>query len=244
MFTETAKQSNRPFPINTGYIAIPEGVSRDNYITNCYRKERLSIMAEQGGFMVHDCYISKEAIKNVRFPADSKTLGSPVVYVYTAISTKPIIIACVSEESETELLEEGKFKLDKIFGGNRVQVIGNAKNGNLYLNVETYDDNTSDIIVNLSSKKDTNLKVTLNGTTEIHSTKEFKVKTEKFNIGKATEPIVLADSLISLLSDILDEIASSTTSTMLGAQPLLNAVNISAFKDRLDEIKSLTTKSS
>lgn len=244
MFTETLKQTNRPFPINTGYVSIPEGIDREEYISNCYRKERISVVADQGGFMIHDCYISKEAIKNVRFPIDSKTLGSPVVYVYTAISTKPIIIACVSEESETELLDEGKFKLDKTFGGNRVQVIGNAKNGNLYLNVETYDDNTSDIVVNLSSKKDTNLKVTLNGTTEIHSTKEFKVKTEKFNIGEATEPIVLADSLISLLSDILDEIASSTTSTMLGAQPLLNAVNISAFKDRLDEIKSLTTKSS
>lgn len=244
MFTETLKQTNRPFPINTGYVSIPEGIDREEYISNCYRKERVSIVADQGGFMIHDCYISKESIRNVRFPSSSEKLGSPVVYVYTAISTKPIIIACVSEESETDLLEEGKFKLDKTFGGNRVQVVGNARNGNLYVNVETYDDNTSDIVVNLSSKKDTNLKVTLNGTTEIHSTKEFNVKTEKFNVGDATEPVTLADSLASLLSDLIDEIAASTTSTMLGPQPLLNAAQITAFKNRLDEIKSKTSKTS
>jgi len=244
MFTETVKQKNRPYPINTGYIAIPEGVEREQYISNCYSRERVSVMADQGGFMIHDCYVSKEAMKNIWFPKDSEKLGSPVVYIYNAMSTKPIVVSTVSEESATQLLDEGKFKLDKEFNGNRVQILGNAKEGNLFVNVETFDDKTSDLVINLSSKKGTNVKVTLNGKTEIHSTEEFSVKTDKFNIGEATEPIALADSTISLLSDILDEIASSTTSTMMGAQPLLNAVKISAFKDRLDEIKSKTTKSS
>jgi hypothetical protein len=244
MFTQKLKQKNRPYPINIGYIAVPEGVERDEYVDNCYRRERVSVLSDQGGFMIHDCYISKEAIKDIRFPVNKNKRGSGVVYVYDSNSTKPIIIGIVSDESETDLLDEGKFKLDKIFKNNRVQVIGNAKKGNLFLNIETFDDNDANLNIAISSKKNSKLNITLNGKTLIHSKEEFTIKTDSFNVGEATEPITLADSLANLLSDLIDEIASSTTSTMLGAQPLLNAIQISAFKNRLDEIKSKTSKTS
>jgi hypothetical protein len=244
MFTQNLKQRNRPHPVNIGYISVPEGVERGEYVDNCYRRERVSVLSEQGGFMVHDCYISKGAIKDIRFPETANELGSGVVYVYSANGTKPIIIGIVSNESETDLLDEGKFKADKVFKNNRVQIIGNAKNGNLFFNIETFDDNDANLNIAISSKKNSRLNVTLNGKTLIHSKEEFTIKTDSFNVGEATEPITLADSLANLLSDLIDEIASSTTSTMLGAQPLLNAVQILAFKNRLDEIKSKTSKTS
>jgi len=244
MFTQNLKQKNRPYPVNIGYIAVPEEVERDQYIENCYRRERVSVLSEKGGFMIHECYISKDAIKDIRFPKTAEKRGSGVVYVYDSSSTKPVIVGVVSDESETDLLDEGKFKLDKAFGSNRVHVIGNAKKGNLYLNVETHDDKDSDLNINISSKNKTRLNITLNGKTLIHSKEEFTIRTDSFNVGDATEPMTLADSLANLLSDLIDEIAGSTTSTALGAQPLLNAVQISAFKDRLDEIKSVTSKTS
>ena len=244
MFTQKLKQKNRPYPVNLGYIALPEGIERADYVENCYRRERVSVLSEQGGFMIHDCYISKGTIKDIRFPETVNKRGSAVVYLYDSTSTKPVVVSVVSDESETDLLDEGKFKLDKIFNNNRVQVIGNAKKGNLFLNVETFDDNDADLNISISSKKNSRLNITLNGKTLIHSKEEFTIKTDSFNVGEATEPMTLADSLASLLSDLIDEIASSTTSTMLGAQPLLNAIQISAFKDRLDEIKSKTSKTS
>lgn len=244
MFSEKLKQKNRPFPINVGYIAIPNEVERDGYVQNCYRKERVSILVDQGGFMIHDCYVSKSCMKDIRFPKTFEKLGSPVVYLFDQNGTVPIIVAVVSTESETDLLDEGKFKLNKVFGDNRVQIIGDAKGGNLFINLEMFDEQDADVNLAISSKKNSRLNISVNGRTLINSKDEFSIKTDSFNVGEATEPLTLADSLIALMSDLIDEIGASTTSTMLGAQPLINAPQILAFKNRLDEVKSKVSKSS
>ena len=78
----------------------------------------------------------------------------------------------------------------------------------------------------------------------ISGTDVILIPQNELKIGEATEPVAMADSLADILSELIDKIGAATVSTMLGAQPLLNAADIIAVKSRLDEMKSLVTKTS
>lgn len=57
-------------------------------------------------------------------------------------------------------------------------------------------------------------------------------------LGEGKEPVVLGDTLASLLSDMLSAISSITTATSIGAQPIINKATFEQLKERVDEIKS------
>lgn len=78
----------------------------------------------------------------------------------------------------------------------------------------------------------------------ISGTDVILIPKNELKIGEATEPVAMADSLEDILSELIDKIGAATVSTLLGAQPLLNAADIIAVKDRLGEMKSLVTKTS
>ncbi|SHL14906.1 hypothetical protein SAMN05444266_102215 [Chitinophaga jiangningensis] len=63
-------------------------------------------------------------------------------------------------------------------------------------------------------------------------------KGEKFIINNGEEPLVLGNKLKSFLSDLIDEISKTTVTTAIGQQPLLNATQIAAFKNKTDEFLS------
>ncbi|MBV7533760.1 hypothetical protein [Chitinophaga sp. sic0106] len=63
-------------------------------------------------------------------------------------------------------------------------------------------------------------------------------KGEKFIINNGEEPFVLGNKLKNFLSDLIDELSKTTVSTAIGQQPLLNATQIAAFKNKTDEFLS------
>ncbi|NIG54743.1 hypothetical protein [Chitinophaga sp. Cy-1792] len=63
-------------------------------------------------------------------------------------------------------------------------------------------------------------------------------KGEKFIINSGEEPLVLGNKLKSFLSDLIDELSKTTVATAIGQQPLLNATQIAAFKNKTDDFLS------
>jgi hypothetical protein len=136
---------NFPVPIHSsqyyvgiqyGYIILPSGIDRDTFIQQCYRWERVSVLIENGGGVIHDCYISREAIKDIEFPQTVEELGSCISFLTDIHSAHPIIFGVFSKEDESQLLREGYFELSKKNGNDSVIVSGDAKKGIINLSVD------------------------------------------------------------------------------------------------------------
>jgi len=277
--TKRRRRENHFDSVGYGYIVVPSNVEKDEYIASCYGKERVCIMTEHSSSMVKDCYISKSALRDIVFPdisdGNKNKTGSAVVFVCDDYANKPTIVAVLSKEDESDLLEEFKFQLKKRYVKNTVLIEGDAKKGLLSINVEDGEDEGA---INITVKGKTGGKINIKCQTEVnietdekinlHTTGEINLNTynsangellSKFNIsgtdvilipqnelkiGEATEPVAMADSLADILGELIDKIGAATVSTLLGAQPLLNAADIIAVKGRLDEMKSLVTKTS
>ena len=128
--------SNFSFPVNRGYISIPVNVDRTLFIEDCFRRERVTILVEDGGGMIHNCYISRNELQEIYFPQESNKLGSQIIFVVEPMFDMPIIIATISKENETQLLKENIFKVIKSFGTNHVTVIGDGNTGSLFVTVK------------------------------------------------------------------------------------------------------------
>ena len=187
---------NPPIPISSsqyylgiqyGYIILPSGVDRDTFIQQCYRWERVSVLTEGGGGVIHECYISREAIRDIEFPQTVEQLGSCVSFLTDIHSAHPIIFGVFSKEDESQLLREGYFEWSKKSGSDSVTVSGDAKLGILNLSVDggtlsqlniTVSNKAKNAVVNLRCRGDINLQ--MDGA---------------FKINKGTEPMVKGSEL-------------------------------------------------
>jgi len=272
------RKNNASQGISYGYVMIPFGQDRDEFVRYCYDKERVCLFLEDSGGMLKNVKVSKSALRDIVFPDISENkyaLGSMVIYTTLPFYGSQVVLGVITNESEVEFLDEGMFLLEKIYNQNSVSIEGDAKKGLLSVNVEDGEDEGT---INITVKGKTGGKVNIKCQTEVnietdekinlHTTGEINLNTynsangellSKFNIsgtdvilipqnelkiGEATEPVAMADSLADILSELIDKIGAATVSTMLGAQPLLNAADIIAVKSRLDEMKSLVTKTS
>jgi hypothetical protein len=62
--------------VQYGYIILPSDVDRTTFIEQCYRWERVSILIERGAGVIHECYITRSALKEIEFPDSTEKLGS------------------------------------------------------------------------------------------------------------------------------------------------------------------------
>jgi hypothetical protein len=146
--------------INTGYILVPDNVERAKFVENCLRTERFSILVEDGGGVLHNCYITKSALRDIKFPTGANLLGSGVTFFTEPHGGKAIITGVVGLDSEQELHSEdvivfkktkdGNFALVSVDGNGQVtiDIIGTSSKGKLNINVRN-DDFSAEVNVNV-----------------------------------------------------------------------------------------------
>lgn len=159
--------------IGYGYICIPENIDRNKYIKTCFRKEKISIILDQGGSMIMDCYITKESLQNITFPELAGQLGALVVFVVQKFNSKPIIIGTLSKTNESQLLSENTFKKEVKTDDNLVSIVGSG-DGSLTINVKNKT-RGGKVSVNVIGE-DAELNLNISGTTNINSTGDVNVK--------------------------------------------------------------------
>ena len=115
--------------VNSGYILIPTGVGRDDYVLNCYRRERVSIQVENGGGVVHDCYITIQALREIKFPENNAEIGSGIIFISDPFMDRPIIIGVASNQDENTGLEEEQVRILKTKDGSYVSIVADGKTG-------------------------------------------------------------------------------------------------------------------
>ena len=174
------RSSNSAYPIGSGYIVIPSDVDRDIYIETCYRKERVAVQLDDGGSVLKNCFIDKSKIQEIIFPQTNKELGSCVIFVYDRYKSMPIVIGIISKKGDLQLLQENSFKKSVRSDTGSVSVEGKAKDGNLFINVESDFENSGNIFINLKSKNNTSkFNVNCFGDISIYSEGDTSLETLK-----------------------------------------------------------------
>ena len=132
------RKSNPSHSVGYGHVMIPFGQDREEFIKDCYNKERICLFLEDTGGMLKNVEVSRQAMRDIVFPDNSENkynLGSAVIYATIPFYGSQVVLAVCSNESETEFLNEAMFLLNKNYGQNSVSIEGDAKKGLLSLNV-------------------------------------------------------------------------------------------------------------
>jgi hypothetical protein len=206
--------SNSRFLPGIGYIIVPSNVSRDKYVETCYRKERVSILIENGGGVVHDCLITRETLREIFFPKAFKDqgkvlLGSPVVFISSLESDIPIIIGVFSNGGENLDVKENVFSFKKVFGENTVSISGNAEEAIININVIGHSD-VSRLNINVVNVNETaELTINVAGKVTINSTGTAQIYAPIIKFGKKDfEELVLGQKNKDVLKEIKDLLSS------------------------------------
>jgi hypothetical protein len=161
-----------------GYVTVPTGVDRQQYVDTCYNRERVSVILDNGQGVLLDCYVDKQNIRDIVFPESSDDLGS-FVCVLQQKYKKGTILGVISYENESQLLKECDIRLEKIdTGGNISSIRGNAKDGNMSLNVSNKQ---KEAIININvTGKDNSGKLNITTNNELSIRTTNKVNVESF----------------------------------------------------------------
>lgn len=150
------KVSTHPIPgirdsAGIAYIFIPEDIDRDKFLFNAYRTGRVSLLTENSE-RFDNVRVSKNIFNFIDFPQKIGELGSMVVWILLPKKKIPIIVGTVNKDREYIDLSEHEFSIRKVKGSNLVEILGNAKLGNLYFNVECDQKGGGNLIFNIRNK--------------------------------------------------------------------------------------------
>jgi len=275
--------SSPRYTSGSAYITIPTEVDREQFIQQCYRMNRVCLLTENNEFF-KDVPIDKSAIQNIEFPESGGGIGSPVIWVNIEPYNQVVIVAVLSKNDETFFLNEKKFKLNKTFGSNSVDITGDGGSGNLLISLNSDKEEGGLLNITINNKNKTGqLKIFINGSGEIYCTDSLNIKTTKklnFEISdiskddkittltyvkgegfkykdeyqnsiiakdgeinitskkiihnSGNEPMLLGNTTIQLISDLLDQLAKESA----GPYPLLGQAQYTILKQKLDKLKS------
>lgn len=179
--------------IQYGYIVLPKNVDRTTFIEQCFRWERVSILVEHGAGLIHECYITREAISSIEFPTEYNQLGSCVVFITDPFSGHPVIFGVLSKEDESQLLHEGYFNIGKKNLDDFVTISGDVKTGVITISVKGGAVSQINLIA-VDEHNNAALNLRCSGNINIAMEGLFKVN-------KGTEPMVKGTELKSRLDD-------------------------------------------
>lgn len=176
-------QANYNYPTGIGYVVLPDGLDRNDYITQCYRRERVSILLDNGGGFVKDCYIDRNRLQEIEFPISPNQVGSCVVFVNERFNNKPFIVGVISKEDESQFLEENMFQKQVGFQNNNVNIIGKGQNGELLIDIESEVEDGGVFVLNVrNSNKNARLEINCFGDTTIYNEGNTTIRaTENIN---------------------------------------------------------------
>ena len=196
-----------------GCVILPPDVEKQAYIDRCFSTETVSMIAQAGGMSFNNVPISVDALQQIEFPEKPGEFGSVVVFLFHPKTAQPIIVAVLSKKSELYGVNWKQFKRFKRYKSNYVSVVGDGKNGTLFVNVQG-DENSKGGQIMISIGEPSNkgqLKISVQGdihfihqnldmvclTTKIESKESFEVisKIAKLN---ASEKVSLGAEITNL----------------------------------------------
>lgn len=169
-----------------GYVMIPEGVDRDQYVETCFRRCRITIIDDGSGNVIHDCYITNEALQNVKFPRVVGEKGAPVVWVAQPFQTEPMVIGTFLPQEKIEVRDDEEFIIKREWDKGLLTISGSAKDGSLFISVRGQE--SGYMKVNVSGDENSAIEVTSSGNIKVEGNGDIDVTAFKNLTAQVIDP--------------------------------------------------------
>ena len=270
-----------------GFVVVPSEVDREQYISDCYRTNTLTINGGKGYGYFSGVHADINVMQNIKFPTDETNRGTPVVWVKDAVSQLPVIIGVLRKQNDYYSLAENQYRvgrgtetrnvevfIDGTTTALQVTLLGDKDepaNVDIKITSQNKDsvfnmfcDNeiniTSEKTINITANQKASLNITEKGKDKatfvyelgkgfaykdefeneiVAKNGEIDIISEKINHNSGKEPMVLGDTLASLLDDMLKAIQAITVISPVGQTSVpVNVADFAAIQAKLDTIKS------
>ena len=245
-----------------GYVIIPKGANREEYIENCYRTQTVTIQGGYGYSEFGQVYVSQTAIQEIQFPSGiegADKYGSAVVWVRDDATRAPIIIATIRRQDSYYALGEGTRRIAVgMENGSSVEIFMN-RDGSLSISVVGSEESAAQATIRISSPNaDSKLAVECDNEINITAGKKTRITTPgtvearfvddqmeektviRFEPGKGLEYKDEFDNQITA-GDGKVNVTSKEISHNDGSQPMVLGDKLSSFiSDFLDAVMKLT----
>lgn len=245
-----------------GYVIIPKGANREEYIENCYRTQTVTIQGGYGYSEFGQVYVSQTAMQEIQFPSGiegADKYGSAVVWVRDDATRAPIIIATIRRQDAYYALGEGTRRIAVgMENGSSVEIFMN-RDGSLSISVVGSEESAAQATIRISSPNaDSKLVVECDNEINITAGKKARITTPgtvearfvddqmeektviRFEPGKGLEYKDEFDNQITA-GDGKVNVTSKEISHNDGSQPMVLGDKLSNFiSDFLDAVMKLT----
>lgn len=256
-----------------GFVVVPEDIDREQYIKDCYRTNTLTINGGRGYGFLSGVHADINVMQNISFPDDEDNRGTAVVWVRDSISQLPVIVGVLRKQDDYYSLAENQFRLQRGSDGRSVEIFIDANTSSVTLSIIGDEKEPSDFNVNVSSvNKDSvisiscdnemnlfsekkvnvisngevNVKITEKGetlTSAYFDKEKVQIKSKQIIHSEGGEPMVLGDTLVGLLGDLISAITAITVPTPMGTSGNpLNLAEFNVIKNKLEKTLSKTSK--
>lgn len=271
-----------------GYIVVPDDITREQYISNCYRTNTVTINGGYGYGYICQVRIFQDVLQKVTFPLTSSERGSQVFWVRENFSNRPVVIGILSEDGLTNLLTENQDRIVQEIDGKIVEIFQDANSATLNISVKGVTDTPANINIKVASgSEDSVVNIISDGHLNVDANQvqltvrkdaalylkdgmdeelfslignadevTFKdkngnkvtinadnvniVPANHFNVSDGKEPMVLGNTLVNLLKEVLQAIQQLTVITPVGTSSV--PVNVSAFASAEQKLNNILSK--
>lgn len=165
--------------IGIGFLAIPEGEDRNRFISQCFNKEKFSIINENGELILNVLCL-KHVINDLQFPKNLEegipSLGSQVIYITYPNQNIPIIIGVINKQGISEYFTEDNLSYTKIFDDCIAGLVGNLSLRKLFLSIKSATKKFCKLIIGVSGDDKSELSLESTGYVLIKGDTGIKIK--------------------------------------------------------------------
>ena len=169
---------NARYYCGTGRIIIPSSVDdRDDYVEKCFRTSSVTIMNRENLDIMHNVDVDSEVLERLKFPEDSDSLGSSVLWVNIPIYNKAVIVARLNNPDEIPSISENEFSLIREGKKGTVSIVGSGKRGEILINVTGVDQDSGKFIINVGNQDESGeLKLNVRGYIDVIASGSISTK--------------------------------------------------------------------
>lgn len=177
--------------VGVGYVFIPEDRNRDDFVDTCFRTMRMSVIDDNGN-PIHNCYVTKEVLQQIRFPRNAGEIGDSVVWVCKPFLAQPVVVGTFVTSDEPDFRSDQELRVLKQWNQGAIDIHGSSKEGFLTIDVrgEVSGDFQLNILGNDASRcrvfSTGDVDISANGKVKIQAYKEFEVGVESVIDEKTT----------------------------------------------------------
>lgn len=219
--------------MNIGYITIPSGCERKDFIDTCMRRCKVMVYFD-GGVFKQDVPITREALNNITFPDVPGELGSPVVVMSNRYTNASIVTGTLVNETETPSGYENTIQFRKIINGVSCAVTIDPTNNHISLDVQSKDEVSVDVNATGSEAAKINLYST--GSVNVKGCKKIESTSYKEHIENLKNPKLPKEKLDDEVYEIKHDLEQLSYKQIYGDDKITNSILFN--KDKFELIQN------